>query len=160
MDFFLTNTHILSSPDINWWTGVVTCGLLWCFISCLDSHSDGTHSHSLVSKWCNATFLQIWRGSKLIYILDDLRVNTFSASVHFLINLVVCFHFHCAYYSLLFLDDLHGQISLNNLYNLTKAFFSPCTQEGPLRGHFPHQIEFLFRLLFINQTAQCWVLNT
>ncbi len=26
-------SHLLSSPDVNWWTGVVwiTCGLLWCF---------------------------------------------------------------------------------------------------------------------------------
>ncbi len=29
-------------------------------MSCLDSHSDGTHSlDPLVSKWCNDTFLQI-----------------------------------------------------------------------------------------------------
>ncbi len=33
MDLFFTNTQLLSSEDINWWTGVVwiTCGLLWCF---------------------------------------------------------------------------------------------------------------------------------
>ncbi len=24
------------------------CGLLWCFISCLDSHSDGTHSLQMI----------------------------------------------------------------------------------------------------------------
>ncbi len=35
--------QLLSSPDVNWWTGVVWhyCDV---FISCLDSHSDGTHS--------------------------------------------------------------------------------------------------------------------
>ncbi len=42
MDLFLTNTQLIVSQDINW------CGLLvdYCdvFISCLDSHSDGTHS--------------------------------------------------------------------------------------------------------------------
>ncbi len=57
-----------------WWTGVVwiTCGLLWCFfISCLDSHSDGTHS------------LQIWWRNKLIYILDGLRVSKCSANLYF-----------------------------------------------------------------------------
>ncbi len=92
---FLTNAQLFPSQHDNWWTGVVwiTCDV---FISCLDSHSDGTHSlerilffkficttlftmqivakqlyrklHfyiiisnslSLVSKWCNATFLQI-----------------------------------------------------------------------------------------------------
>ncbi len=41
-----------------------SCELLvdYCdvFISCLDSHSDGTHSpHLLVSKCCNANFLKI-----------------------------------------------------------------------------------------------------
>ncbi len=51
------------------------------FISCLDSHSDGTHS--LLNKWCNPTFLQIWCGNKLILILDCLRVSTFSANFHF-----------------------------------------------------------------------------
>ncbi len=40
-------------------TDRLECGLFWCFISWLESHSDGTHSHPLVSKWCNATFLQI-----------------------------------------------------------------------------------------------------
>ncbi len=39
-----------------WTVGLLWCGLMWCFISCLDSHSDGTHS--LQSIWCNATFLQ------------------------------------------------------------------------------------------------------
>ncbi len=44
-------------------------GLEYCniFISCFDSHSDGTHP--LVSKRCNATFLQ---SSELIYFLDGL----------------------------------------------------------------------------------------
>ncbi len=54
------------------------------FISCLDSHSDGTHS--LLNKWCNPTFLQIWCGNKLILILDCLRVSTFSANFHFWMN--------------------------------------------------------------------------
>ncbi len=86
---FLTNTQLLSSPDVNWWTGVV-----WCFyqtliltapIHCrasIGSHSDGTHSHPLLRHWCNATFLQIWRRNKLIYISEDLRVNTFLATFH------------------------------------------------------------------------------
>ncbi len=44
------------------WSGLFVdyCGV---FISCLDSHSDGTHSTAedpLMSKWWNATFLQIW----------------------------------------------------------------------------------------------------
>ncbi len=43
--------------------GLEWCGLLvdYCdvFISCLDSHSDGTHSLQRIYKWCNAKFLKI-----------------------------------------------------------------------------------------------------
>ncbi len=43
--------------------GLEWCGLLvdYCdvFISCLDSHSDGTHSLQNIHWGCNATFLQI-----------------------------------------------------------------------------------------------------
>ncbi len=38
------------------WSGVDYCDV---FISCLDSHSDGTHSLQSIHWWCNATFLQI-----------------------------------------------------------------------------------------------------
>ncbi len=40
MDWFLTNRHLLSPQDIHWWSGVDYCDVV---ISCLDSHSDGTH---------------------------------------------------------------------------------------------------------------------
>ncbi len=85
--FLLTNSFCLLKMLID---GLEWCGLLvdYCdvFISCLDSYSDGTHSHSLVSKWCNATFLQIWWRIKLIYILDGLRVRTFPANFQFWMN--------------------------------------------------------------------------
>ncbi len=47
MDLFLTNTQLLSSQDVNWWTGVVwiTCGLLWWF------YHPFTAEDPLVSKW-------------------------------------------------------------------------------------------------------------
>ncbi len=35
-----------------------------------------TAEDPLLSKWCNATFLQIWWRNKLIYILDGLKVST------------------------------------------------------------------------------------
>ncbi len=40
-------------------TGVVwiACGLLWCFISCLDSHSDGTHSLLRIHWWTSDVML-------------------------------------------------------------------------------------------------------
>ncbi len=52
--------------------GLEWCGLLvdYCdvFISCLDSHSDGTHSLQSIHWWASdATFLQIWS--------DEERVN-------------------------------------------------------------------------------------
>ncbi len=31
--------------------GLEWCGLLWCFISCLDSHYDGTHSLQSIHCW-------------------------------------------------------------------------------------------------------------
>ncbi len=46
---FLLHTIVIDVLELMY----VTCGLLWCFISCLDSHSDGTHS------------------LQMIYILDD-----------------------------------------------------------------------------------------
>ncbi len=55
-DMFLTNTQLFTSQDINWWTGVVwiTCDV---FISCLDSHSDGTHSLQRNHWWASAVML-------------------------------------------------------------------------------------------------------
>ncbi len=81
MDLF----HLLSSPDVNWWTGVlwITCDV---FISCLDSHSDGTHSLPLLRHWCRDTFLQIWWRNKLSFITDDLRMSTLSANVQSWVN--------------------------------------------------------------------------
>ncbi len=39
--------HLLSSPDVNWWTGV-----LWIIVMFLsDSHSDGTHSLQSIHCW-------------------------------------------------------------------------------------------------------------
>ncbi len=48
------------------------CGLLWCFISCLDCHSDGTHSLQRI-RW--------WARNKIIYILVGLRVRKCSAFI-------------------------------------------------------------------------------
>ncbi len=50
MDLFLTNMQLLSSQDVNWWTGMVWIIVMF-FISCLDSHSDGTHSLQSIHCW-------------------------------------------------------------------------------------------------------------
>ncbi len=60
MDLFFLQTCIFStSQDVNWWTGIVwiTCVLLWCFYQ-LFWHPF-TAEDPLMSKWWNATFLQI-----------------------------------------------------------------------------------------------------
>ncbi len=69
----------------------------------IDSHSDGTHSlqsihwlsfwrhpftaeHPLLRHWRRDKFLQIWWRNKLLYILDGLRLSTFSAHCNFWVN--------------------------------------------------------------------------
>ncbi len=47
-NLFLKNKQLLASQDIHWWTGVDYCDV---FISCLDSHSDGTHSLQRIHCW-------------------------------------------------------------------------------------------------------------
>ncbi len=83
-----TNRQFFASQDVNWWIEVVwfTCGLLWCFYKLFGLsfwRHPFTAEDPLVSKWWNATFLQIWWRNKLIYILDGLRVSTFSANLKF-----------------------------------------------------------------------------
>ncbi len=64
IDLILTNMQLFTSQDVNLWTGVVwiVCGLLWCFYQ-LFGFSFWRHpftaEHPLVSKWCNAKYLQI-----------------------------------------------------------------------------------------------------
>ncbi len=52
MDLF----HLLSSQDINWWTGVewITCGLLWCFYQLFGLsfwRHPFTAEHPLLRQW-------------------------------------------------------------------------------------------------------------
>ncbi len=91
MDLFLTNTQLFASQDIIWWTGVlwITCALLWCFYQLFGLsfwRHPFTAEDPFLSKWCSATFLQIWWGNKLIYIFDGLRVSKLSANFHFWVN--------------------------------------------------------------------------
>ncbi len=47
--YFFIQTQLFALQDFTWWTGVVW-NIVMFLISCLDSHSDGTHSlHSWVS---------------------------------------------------------------------------------------------------------------
>ncbi len=64
------------------------CGLLWCFSQLFGlsfwRHPFTTKDLLVVSKWCNAKFLQIYSNQeKPICILEGLRASTFSANWHF-----------------------------------------------------------------------------
>ncbi len=75
-------SQLLSSPDVNWWTGVV-----WIIVMFLsDSHSDGTHSLQSIHCWDTDAFLQTWWRNKLILILDGPRVSKCSANIHTGVN--------------------------------------------------------------------------
>ncbi len=84
--------QLLASQDVNWWTGVVwiSCGLLWCFYQLFGLsfwRHPFTAQDELVSKLCNAKFLQICSDEeKLIYILDGLRVSKSSSDFRFWVN--------------------------------------------------------------------------
>ncbi len=79
-DLLLTNMQLFTSQYIKLmdWSGVDYCDV---FISCLDSHSDGTHSLQWIHWWVSDVML-----IKPIYILDGLRVSIFSANFHFWLN--------------------------------------------------------------------------
>ncbi len=102
---FLTNMQLFTSQDVNWWTGVVwiTCGLLMFLISCLDSHSDGTHSlqriYWLASdgmlrfQWKKRTQLILILGSIPLILqnmIEELFIFTFNVSS--LCTVVLLFH--------------------------------------------------------------------
>ncbi len=60
------------------------------FISCLNSHSDGTHTLQRIHWLANDVLLNFSKSvlkKKLIFILDGLRVNTFSANLHFWVKM-------------------------------------------------------------------------
>ncbi len=68
-DSFVLNMQLFSSQDVNWWTGDVwiTWGLLWCFYQLFGLsfwRHPFTAEDPLMSKWCDATFLQICSDEK------------------------------------------------------------------------------------------------
>ncbi len=76
--------QLLSSQDVNWWTGVVV--IIVMFLSAVWTlfwRHPFTAEHPLLRHWCNAAFLQLWWRNKLLHLLDGLRLSTFSAYFHF-----------------------------------------------------------------------------
>ncbi len=57
------------------WSGVDYCDV---FISCLDSHSDGTHSLQRIHWWASDVMLNFSNSNEETNILDGQRVNKFS----------------------------------------------------------------------------------
>jgi len=57
MDLFLIIMQLFTSQDVNWWTGVVWMDYCDVIISCLDSHSDGTHSLQRIHSWASDIML-------------------------------------------------------------------------------------------------------
>ncbi len=125
---FFTNIELFTSQGINRWTGVVwiTCDV---FISCLDSHSDGTHSLQSIHWWASDVMLHFSKSvpmkKKLIYILDGLRVSTFSAKFHTILRLLLCkianIRFSFTQYYICFEFYLKSQAILVMLHN--NSFF-------------------------------------
>ncbi len=86
MDLFLTNIYLFNLKDINWWTGVVwiTCGLLCCFYQLFRLsfwRHPFTAEDPMVSKWCDAKFLQIFSDEEKLIYMVGLSVSTFSANI-------------------------------------------------------------------------------
>ncbi len=77
MVFFLTNTQLYTSKDVNWWTGVVWIivmflSAVWTLILMAPIHCRGSIGEQVMQNF-----------SILIYILDGLRVNKFPAKLLF-----------------------------------------------------------------------------
>ncbi len=72
----------------------ITCGLLWCFyqlfglILTAPIHCRASISETVMS--CHISPNLFWYRSKLIYILDDLRVSTFSTNLNFIKEDLTC----------------------------------------------------------------------
>ncbi len=94
----------LSSPDVNWWTGVVW---IIVFIRLSFWRHAFTAEHPMPRHWCRNTFLQIWWRNKLIYISDGLRVSTFSANFHFWVN--YCWRVLCQWFPY---DSTHTKLPI------------------------------------------------
>ncbi len=84
--------------------GLEWCGLLmdYCdvFISCLDSHSDGTHSLQRIHWWASDVMLHFSKRNKLMSFLDGLRVNRFLPNFHFGMNYSFKFHMNAQRHTL------------------------------------------------------------
>ncbi len=87
---FCTNTQLFTSQGINWWIGVVwiTCESLWYFYQLFGLsfwRHPFTAEDPLMSKWRNATFLQICSDKETNSVLDCTE-DIFLANLNFGVN--------------------------------------------------------------------------
>ncbi len=80
---------------MNW--SRVDVDVVWCFISCMNSHFDGTHSLQWIHWWTGDIMLNLMiRRNKLMYILDGLWVSRFSFFGWIIpLIIIIIIHFIC-----------------------------------------------------------------
>ncbi len=143
MYLFVTNTQLFSVHDVNRWTGVVWI-TVDVFISCLDSHSDGTHSlqriHLIAS---NAKLLLIcydWsKNSSTSVKLSSFGWTTvflkcrFESSQEFFIGVTHYWRVHCTK------DNTRSRLSkgkcVENAWCTVQILYS-CLKHGKSHSHF------------------------
>ncbi len=66
--------QFLASQDVNWWAGFI---IVMFLISCLDSHSDGTHSLQSIHCWDSDEMIYFSKPEEETnFDLDGLRLST------------------------------------------------------------------------------------
>ncbi len=96
MDLILTNTLLFTSQNSNWWTGVtwIICGLWWCFYQLLGFsfwRHPFTAKDPLLSKLCNAKFLQMKKQTHLHLGCPEAEVEYIFSKFSFLGELFLQF---------------------------------------------------------------------
>ncbi len=76
------------------WIIVMFLSVVWTLILTAPIHYRGSIGEQVM--WCYISPNLFWWRNKLIYILDDLRVRTFSANFHFWVN--YCFKYKLLHY--------------------------------------------------------------
>ncbi len=85
MDLFFKNIQLFTSQYVNWWSGEVCIIVMFYQLFGLSFwRHPFTAEHPLLSKWRNPTFVQICSQLETKYLLDLMRVNTFSFWINYL----------------------------------------------------------------------------
>ncbi len=113
-DAFVSYKHLASRfKDVNWWSEVVwiSCVLLWCFYQLFGLsfwRHPFTAEDPLVSKWYNATILQIW-SRFYVYIVGYQKIPKYP-------------HEDCKTWNLLLPGQVNDPHEENGLFGLNNVF--------------------------------------